>query len=134
MKNVSKLQKALGNGQTVLIEFEKVNGDPRRAWVTRNPDLIPAEKHPKNASKSKKSKLIVLFDTVKGDWISCYGDKITLVKTPPTPSQIRRKEERKNRWALVEKIRSAYHFTVSEALKIACGQTVDKCNLLNLSL
>lgn len=132
MKNVSKLQKALGNGQTVLIEFEKVNGDPRRAWVTKNPDLIPAEKHPKSASKSKKSKLIVLFDTVKDDWISCYGDKITLVKTPPTAAQLRRKDESRQRWLTVKKIIGLYHFTISEALKIASGKTVEGCNLKNM--
>ena len=134
MKKVTKLQKALSLGQTVLIEFVKKDQTPRRAWVTKNLEVIPEDKHPKGVkSKSNKTGLINLFDVYKKDWICCFAEKITMVKTPPTAAQLRRQAERKERWALVEKIYANYHFTYAEALKIASGKTVDRCHLHNLS-
>lgn len=130
MKALTKLQKSLQAGQTVLIEFVKKDGSTRRARVTKNLSNIPTEKHPKGGKSS--SKTITLFDTVKGDWICCYGDKITLVVPPLTASQQRRKEQARERWATAKRIVANYRFTVGEALKLASGKKVCGMYLENL--
>ena len=133
MKPVTKLQKALSIGQTVLIEFEKKDGSVRRARVTKNPQNIPLEKRPKGNGERKSTKIITLFDTVKGDWICCYGDKINLVFAPLTIAQERKKRAASERWSTVKKIIANYRFTTSEALKIASGQTINGYHLQNLN-
>ena len=134
MKPTTKLQKALSAGQTVLIEFVKKDSSVRRARVTTNLSNIPAEKHPKGGKSSKKT--ICFFDLKKGDWISCCAERLMMVKPErtETPAQIRRKQQRKERWALVQRIIADYHFTIGQALSIASGKTVDRCNLQNMSL
>lgn len=130
MKPVTKLQKALTNGQTVLIEFVKNDGTIRRARVTKNLSNIPAHKHPKEGKSNRK--VIVFFDVRKQDWICCYPDKINFVKTPDTPAQLRRKREAAERWATVKRIIDNYNFTIGEALKLADGKKVWGVYLENL--
>lgn len=136
MKLSSKLQKTLLAGDVALIEFTKKDGSVRRARVTRNLAQIPSEKHPKHSAGTKNKALITFFDLLKGDWICCYGDKLTKVKTykEPTAAQIRRKKQAADRWKLVKAITANYHFTIGEALKIASGKTVDGCSLSNITL
>ncbi len=132
MKPVTKLQKALSNGQTVLIEFVKKDGSIRRARVTKNLAQIPAEKHPKGGKSNGKT--ITLFDIVKGDWICCYAGNIQFVKAPETLAQQRRKAQARERWAMVKRIVADYRFTIGEALRLVSGKKVDGILLENLQI
>lgn len=83
-KTAEKLMAKLPTG-VVAFAFKKANGDIRYAAGTHNLSIIPADKQPKNLTKSHETKTnISYFDICKQNWRSLKKENIIRIATTIT--------------------------------------------------
>lgn len=62
-----------------VITFKKLDGDERKMTCTKQVDLIPVDRRPKNESKNN-DKTVTVWDTNALDWRSFRYDRIISVE------------------------------------------------------
>lgn len=70
---------------TIVVEFQKSDGDVRRMRCTRDFKMIPESMHPKSNSAKRKSNSIPAFDLDKMEWRSFVPERIVKLELD-TPS------------------------------------------------
>lgn len=64
------------SNHTIVVEFQKTDGDTRRMRCTRDLKMIPESMHPKSNSTTRKSNSIPAFDLDKMEWRSFVPERI----------------------------------------------------------